>query len=214
MYGSHWIDRSSETCGKLPGLPIQAEPNVRCLSSFCIRGFNLLEEIDPTHVLDFDWRAFYSTKVFKDDKWAIHYYAPIQGHELVTRRDVIPSEPDQPRAGGWYYNPSLDPLEHKLPPIVSHRWRRATYLHRRQRRPLHECRGDQRPVRARKLGGSAICESEGAGYSVGYNDLVGAFLIYKQLLHCPNSLIFAFLFCKFIPLNRVRNSFQASIFTD
>ena len=33
----------------------------------------------------------YSTKVFKDDKWAIHYYAPIQGHELVTRRDLIPS---------------------------------------------------------------------------------------------------------------------------
>jgi len=33
----------------------------------------------------------YSTKVFKDDKWAIHYYAPIQGHELVTRRDLTPS---------------------------------------------------------------------------------------------------------------------------
>jgi hypothetical protein len=41
----------------------------------------------------------YSTKVFKDDKWAIHYYAPIQGHELVARRDLIPSEPDHPRAG-------------------------------------------------------------------------------------------------------------------
>jgi hypothetical protein len=44
----------------------------------------------------------YSTKVFKDDKWAIHYYAPIQGHELATRRDLIPSEPDHPRAGNWY----------------------------------------------------------------------------------------------------------------
>ena len=45
----------------------------------------------------------YSTKVSKDDKWAIHYYAPIEGHELVTRRDLIPSEPDHPRAGNWYY---------------------------------------------------------------------------------------------------------------
>ena len=55
------------------------------------------------NVLDFNWLAFYSTKVFKDDKWAIHYYAPIQGHELVTRRDLIPSEPDHPRSGQWYF---------------------------------------------------------------------------------------------------------------
>jgi hypothetical protein len=45
----------------------------------------------------------YSTKVFKDDKWAIHYYAPIQGHGLVARRDLIPYEPDHPRASVWYY---------------------------------------------------------------------------------------------------------------
>ncbi len=70
----------------------------------------------------------YSTKVFKDDKWAIHYYARIQGHELVTRRDLIPSEPDHPRAGNWYYALQLGPLEHKLPPIVSHRWRRVTFI--------------------------------------------------------------------------------------
>jgi hypothetical protein len=79
----------------------------------------------------------YYTKVFKDDKWAIHYYAPIQGHELATRRDLIPSEPDHPRAGNWYYALQLGPLEHKLPPIVSHRWRRITH-HQHQRRPLHE----------------------------------------------------------------------------
>jgi hypothetical protein len=70
----------------------------------------------------------YYTKVFKDDKWAIHYYAPIQGHELVTRRDLIPSEPDHPRAGNWYYALQLGPLEHKLPPIVAHRWRRVTFI--------------------------------------------------------------------------------------
>jgi hypothetical protein len=70
----------------------------------------------------------YSTKIFKDDKWAIHYYARIQGHELVTRRDLIPSEPDHPRAGQWYYAHQLGPLEHKLPPIVANRWRRVTFI--------------------------------------------------------------------------------------
>jgi hypothetical protein len=76
----------------------------------------------------FEWLAFYFTKVFKDDKWAIHYYAPIEGHELVTRRDLIPSEPDHPRAGQWYYKLQLGPLEYKLPPVVANRWRRVTFI--------------------------------------------------------------------------------------
>jgi hypothetical protein len=58
----------------------------------------------------------------------LRYYAPIEGHELVTRRDLIPSEPDHPRAGQWYYKLQLGPLEHKLPPIVSHRWRSITFI--------------------------------------------------------------------------------------
>jgi len=70
----------------------------------------------------------YSTKAFQEDKWAIHCYAPIQGHELVARRDLFPAEPDHPRAGQWYYKLQLGPLEHKLPPIVAHRWRRVTFI--------------------------------------------------------------------------------------
>jgi hypothetical protein len=58
----------------------------------------------------------------------LRYYAPIQGHELVPRRDLIPSEPDHPRAGQWYYKLQLGPLEHKIPPIVSARWRRVTFI--------------------------------------------------------------------------------------
>ena len=82
----------------------------------------------PPGAPDFGWLAFYFTKTFQDDKWAIHYYAPIQGHELAARRDLIPSEPDHPRAGNWYYALQLGPLEHKLPPIVAHRWRRVTFI--------------------------------------------------------------------------------------
>jgi hypothetical protein len=82
----------------------------------------------PPGTPDFDWLAFYFTKDFGDDRWAVHYYAAIQGHELVTRRDLIPSEPDHPRAGQWYYKLQLGPLQHKLPPIVSARWRRITFI--------------------------------------------------------------------------------------
>ncbi len=33
-----------------------------------------------------------------------------------------------PRAGQWYYKLQLGPLEHKLPPTVSLRWRRVTFI--------------------------------------------------------------------------------------
>jgi hypothetical protein len=76
----------------------------------------------------FDWLAFYFTKAFGENRWAIHYYTPIEGQELVTRRDLFPSELNHPRAGGWYYKLQLGPLEHKIPPIVSARWRRVTFI--------------------------------------------------------------------------------------
>jgi hypothetical protein len=101
----------------------------------------------------------YSTKVFKDDKWAIHYYAPIQGHKLVTRRDLIPSEPDHPRAGNWYYALQLGPLEHELPPIVAHRWRRVTLIVTSGDRFMNACKQNQRPLRAGKPGRQAIREA-------------------------------------------------------
>jgi hypothetical protein len=70
----------------------------------------------------------YYTRDFGEDRWAVHYYTAIRGHELVTRRDLIPAEPDHPRAGQWYYKLQLGPLQHKIPPIVSARWRRITFI--------------------------------------------------------------------------------------
>ena len=75
-----------------------------------------------------DWISFYFTKAFGEDKWAIHYYAKVKGHELVTRRDLIPTEPDHKRAEQWYYKFSLGPLQHKLPPVITNKWRRITFI--------------------------------------------------------------------------------------
>ena len=77
---------------------------------------------------NFDWIAFYFSKIFEENKWAIHFYAPVLGHELLTRRDLIPAQPDHHRAGDWYYKFELGPLSHKLPPIVSDTWRRIVFL--------------------------------------------------------------------------------------
>ena len=82
----------------------------------------------PELVPNVDWIAFFFTKAFDNDKWAIHYYARVLGHELLTRRDLIPAEPDHKRAGDWYYKLELGDLRHKIPPIVTDSWRRITFI--------------------------------------------------------------------------------------
>ena len=82
----------------------------------------------PKHAPNFDWLAFYFTRAFGRDKWAIHYYAPILGHEVLTRQELIPSQPNHKRAGDWYYNLELGKLQHKIPPIISYNWRRITFI--------------------------------------------------------------------------------------
>ena len=82
----------------------------------------------PEPVPHIDWIAFYFTRLFGEDKWAIHYYAKVLGHELVTRRDLMPSEPDHKRAEQWYYKVELGPLYHKIPPIMADKRRRITFI--------------------------------------------------------------------------------------
>ena len=76
-----------------------------------------------------EYLAFYFGSKFGGEKWAIHYYAPRVGHELVRRRDLLPDQPDHPRADDIYYKVQLGPLQKLSQPIVSLRWRRVTFLH-------------------------------------------------------------------------------------
>ncbi len=75
-----------------------------------------------------DILAFYLTAAFGDEKWAIHEYARVRGHELVRRVDLFPDEPDHPRARDLYYKMQLGPIQRLLRPIPSLKWRRITFL--------------------------------------------------------------------------------------
>jgi hypothetical protein len=77
----------------------------------------------------FEYVAFYFTAAFGDDKWAIHCYARNLGHELVTRRELLPQEPEHPRAAERYYKLQLGPLQKRDPPIPSLRWRRIAFIY-------------------------------------------------------------------------------------
>jgi hypothetical protein len=82
----------------------------------------------PSSTPHADYLAFYFTKAFGEERWAVHWYAPVRGHELKRRRDLIPEEPDHPRAQHAYYMLQLGPLERLEPPIISLRWRRVTFI--------------------------------------------------------------------------------------
>jgi hypothetical protein len=49
----------------------------------------------------------YLTKPFGVDAFSIRWYAQVRGHKLVTRRDLLPDEPDRPRAEQRYYKLQL-----------------------------------------------------------------------------------------------------------
>ena len=76
-----------------------------------------------------EYIAFYFTAAFGEQAYAVHYHARCFGHELVTRRELLPDEVDHPRAEEQYYKLQLGPLQKREPPIVSQRWRRITFIH-------------------------------------------------------------------------------------
>lgn len=82
----------------------------------------------PPSTTDAAILAFYFTAAFKAQKWAIHWYAEVRGYELARRGDLLPDQPEHPRADEAYYKLQVGPLVQREPPIPSLRWRRITFI--------------------------------------------------------------------------------------
>ena len=80
-------------------------------------------------VIAVDYLAFYQTGAFGDEKWCIQYIAPVRGHELTTREELLKTEPDHPRAQEEYYKIQIGALERLPNPIQAETWRRITFLY-------------------------------------------------------------------------------------
>ena len=76
-----------------------------------------------------DYIAFYQTGAFGDEKWRIQYIAPVRGHELTTRSELLKTETDHPRANEEYYKIQIGPLERLPQPILAESWHRITFLY-------------------------------------------------------------------------------------
>jgi len=80
-------------------------------------------------VVAVDYLAFYQTAAFGDEKWRIQHFAPLRGHELTTRAELLRDEPDHPHAHHEYYKIQLGPLASLPEPILADKWRRITFLY-------------------------------------------------------------------------------------
>lgn len=80
-------------------------------------------------VIAVDYLAFYQTGSFREAKWRIQYIAPVKGHELTTRGELLLDQPDHPRVNEEYYKVQIGPLQEISPPIPTGKWRRITFFY-------------------------------------------------------------------------------------
>lgn len=80
-------------------------------------------------VVAVDYLAFYQAGSFGDLSGRIEWIAPVRGHELATRAELLRDEPDHPRAREEYFKLQLGPLEKLAQPIRADKWKRLTFLY-------------------------------------------------------------------------------------
>ncbi len=72
--------------------------------------------------------AFYQTKVFATEAWAVNYYAEVKDIRKVKRIELLPDEPRHRRASELYYRIAIGELLRLPRAIPSRRWRRIVFI--------------------------------------------------------------------------------------
>lgn len=80
-------------------------------------------------VVTVDYLAFYQPSTFGEHGMQIEFIAPVRGHELTTRAELLKDEADHPRAREEYFKIQLGGLEKLKEPIKTEKWKRLTFLY-------------------------------------------------------------------------------------
>jgi hypothetical protein len=80
-------------------------------------------------VVAVDYLAFYQPSTFSERGGQIEFVAPVRGHELTTRGELLKDEADHPRAREEYYKIQIGTLEKLNEPVKSDKWKRLTFLY-------------------------------------------------------------------------------------
>jgi hypothetical protein len=75
-----------------------------------------------------EYLAFYQTAAFGAERWAVRYYAPVRRYRIAARRELLPAEPEHPRADERYYRVEIGPLEALPLPVPAERLRRVSFI--------------------------------------------------------------------------------------
>ncbi len=105
-------------------------PFPRDLEIARVLGWYRIPFITAPKIVAVDYLAFYQPASFGDrHQWMIEYLAPVRGHELVTRSELLHDAPDHPRAAEEYFKIQLGPLEKLTDPIRAEQWKRITFFY-------------------------------------------------------------------------------------
>ncbi len=105
-------------------------PSPRDLEIARLLGWYRIPLATAPKVIAVDWLAFYQPAAFGEGhQWRVEYIAPVLGHELTTRAQLLQDEPDHPRAGEEYFKVQLGPLVRLPRPIRAGKWRRVTFFY-------------------------------------------------------------------------------------
>lgn len=80
-------------------------------------------------VVAVDYLAFYQPGSFGELGGRVEWTAPVRGHELTTRGELLRDESDHPRAGEEYFKIQIGPLERLPRPVLADKWKRLTFLY-------------------------------------------------------------------------------------
>jgi hypothetical protein len=80
-------------------------------------------------VVAVDFLAFYQPSSFGESGGRIEFIAPVRGHELTTRGELLRDEANHPRAREEYFKIQIGALEKLSNPILAGKWKRLTFLY-------------------------------------------------------------------------------------
>ena len=105
-------------------------PSPRDLEIARVLGWYRIPLRTAPRVVAVDFLAFYQPASFGEGhRWCIELFAPVTGHELVTRQQLFKEESEGSRAGHEYFKISLGPLQTLPRPIPADEWKRLTFLY-------------------------------------------------------------------------------------
>ena len=104
-------------------------PSPRDLEIARLLGWYRIPLRSAPKVIAVDYLAFYQPASFAERKWRIEFVAPVLGHELVTRAELLRDQADHPKSHEEYFKIQLGPVQTLPMPILAEKWKRITFFY-------------------------------------------------------------------------------------